>query len=97
MEGEYDDEEKVVFLEKVVNHELCHTFGMRHCIFFTCLMNGTSGYEEASKKVEHLCPICVRKLQLAIEFDMLERYEKLGDEKSLMLAEKIRAVVGEKK
>lgn len=81
-------------LEKVVNHELCHTFAMRHCIYFTCLMNGTNGYDEAVKKVPHLCPVCLRKLQLAIGFDILERYEKMGDEKSLMLAEKIKAVVG---
>lgn len=37
-------------MNKVINHELCHTFGMRHCIYFTCLMNGSNGYEEASGK-----------------------------------------------
>lgn len=51
IEGDIDTEETMVFLGKVINHELCHTFGMRHCIYFTCLMNGTSGYEEAVKKI----------------------------------------------
>lgn len=72
-------------VKKVVNHELCHTFGMRHCIYYTCLMNGSNGYNEASTKDSHLCPICTRKLQYAIGFDFVERYEKmgkLGDEKS---------------
>lgn len=52
-------------------------------------MNGTSGYEEAVKKIEHLCPVCLRKLQGAIDFDIAERYDKLsalGDEKSAELA-----------
>ena len=43
-EGEDETEYNLDFLSKVVNHELCHTFGMRHCIYYTCIMNGTSGY-----------------------------------------------------
>lgn len=74
------------FVIKVVNHELCHTFGMKHCIYHTCLMNGTNQYKEAIQKVPHLCPVCLRKLQLALEFDCVERYEAIADEKSLILA-----------
>lgn len=59
-------------------------------------MNGTSGYEEASRKVKYLCPICIRKLQYAIGFDIADRYEKIDDEKSGELAEKIRDVVDKK-
>lgn len=59
---------------KVVNHELCHTFGMRHCIYYECLMKGSNHYEEAIGKEEHLCPICLRKLQSAIQFDFVERF-----------------------
>ena len=53
-------------------------------------MNGSNLYEEAIVKQPHLCPICIRKLQLALNFEIAERYEALGDEKSLILAEKIR-------
>ena len=62
-------------------------------------MNGTSGYEEAVKKIEYLCPVCLRKLQAAIDFDIAERYDKLsdlGDERCGELAQKIWDVVGKK-
>ena len=26
----------------VMAHETCHMFGMRHCIYFDCLMNGSN-------------------------------------------------------
>jgi archaemetzincin len=80
-EGSEEDEteENVQFLEKVVNHEICHTFGMRHCIYYECLMKGSNGYEEAFSKEEHLCPICTRKLQSALGFDFANRYEALSD------------------
>lgn len=90
-EGEEDESQtNVDFLIKVANHELCHTFGMKHCIFYQCLMNGSNHYEEAVSKEEHLCPVCLRKLQLAISFDFAVRFEQLGDEKSHKLASKIR-------
>lgn len=77
------------FLLKVVNHELCHTFGLRHCIHYTCLMNGSNGYSEAIQKFEHLCPVCLRKLQHNVGFDISERYAGLGDPLSLQLHEAI--------
>ena len=52
-------------------------------------MNGSYSYEESLGKEEHLCPVCVRKLQYALQFDFRERYVALGDEKSKMLALKI--------
>jgi hypothetical protein len=53
-------------------------------------MNGSNGYSEAVTKDEHLCPICIRKLNLELEFDFADRYEALADEKSVLLASKIR-------
>ena len=47
---EDEDEINIGFLERVVLHEICHTFGMRHCIFHQCIMNASSGYEEAIEK-----------------------------------------------
>jgi hypothetical protein len=29
---------------KLLMHELCHVFGLDHCIFYHCLMNGTGGW-----------------------------------------------------
>lgn len=63
---------------------------MKHCIYFTCLMNGSNNYEEASGKIPHICPICLRKLQYELQFDFAERFEARGDEKSLELAQRVR-------
>jgi hypothetical protein len=53
-------------------------------------MNGSNHYEEAVSKFEHLCPICLRKLNIELQFDFADRYEALGDEKSVLMASKIR-------
>lgn len=60
-----------------LTHEICHTFGIMHCIYYTCLMNGCNNLEEAKKQTLYECPVCLRKLQYSIGFDPLERYKKL--------------------
>lgn len=35
---------------KIVAHEICHMFGMRHCVFYHCLMNGAMYSEEEDAK-----------------------------------------------
>jgi archaemetzincin len=47
---------------KTMCHEISHTFGMRHCIFYECIMNGSNKLEEADKKPYTLCAVCLRKL-----------------------------------
>ena len=58
-------------------HEICHMFGMSHCIFYHCIMNGSNHDEEALKRPVILCPVCLRKLQCVIGFDPLKRYQEL--------------------
>ena len=58
-------------------HEICHTFGLSHCIFYQCLMNGSNNIEEQAKRPLIECPVCLRKLQYSIGFEPLERYTKL--------------------
>lgn len=29
---------------KVASHEILHMFGVKHCVFFHCRMNGSDGY-----------------------------------------------------
>ena len=60
-----------------LTHEICHTFGIDHCIYYTCLMNGCNNMDEAKKQPLYECPICLRKLQYSIGFDVLERYKKM--------------------
>jgi len=62
---------------KVLAHETGHMFGMQHCIYFDCLMNGSNHLAEADGKPLHLCPVCLRKLHSAGQIDILDRYRKL--------------------
>jgi archaemetzincin len=61
----------------VALHEICHMFGLGHCIFFKCLMNGTACLQENELRPPHLCPICLHKLQLCIGFDLVVRFQEL--------------------
>jgi archaemetzincin len=60
---------------KVLAHETCHMFGLVHCTFFNCLMNGSNHLAESDRRPLHLCPVCLRKLQWSIGFDVVKRYE----------------------
>lgn len=38
-------------------------------------MNGSNGPHESNSKPIYECPICLRKLQSNLQFDILERYK----------------------
>ena len=60
-------------------HEIVHMFGIEHCIYYECIMNGSNGsFEEAyGEKEKTLCPHCLAKLQMNIKFDTSERHKQL--------------------
>jgi archaemetzincin len=62
----------------VLAHETTHMFGLNHCIFYECLVNGSNSLEEADSCPHHLCPICLRKLHFNVQFDPVTRYEELA-------------------
>jgi archaemetzincin len=62
---------------KVLAHETGHMFGLAHCTFFNCLMNGSNHLAESDRRPLHLCPVCLHKLQWSIGFDVLQRYKAL--------------------
>jgi archaemetzincin len=64
---------------KVLAHEMGHLFGVEHCIWYRCLMNGSDHLAEADARPLHLCPVDLHKLQWSIGFDVLERYRRLKD------------------
>jgi archaemetzincin len=64
---------------KVLAHEACHMFGIEHCIWFRCLMNGSNHLAEADARPLHLCPVDLRKLQWSVGFDVVARYRRLRD------------------
>lgn len=62
---------------KVLVHETGHMFSLQHCIFFRCVMNGSNHLRESDSRPLALCPVCLRKLQLSIGFDYVNRYRRL--------------------
>jgi archaemetzincin len=62
---------------KVLAHEAGHILGLAHCIYFNCLMNGSNHLAESDRRPLHLCPVCLRKLQWSIGFDVVSRYASL--------------------
>jgi len=62
---------------KVLAHETGHLFGIDHCIWYHCLMNGSNHIAEADARPLHLCPVDLRKLHWSVGFDVVERYRRL--------------------
>ncbi|MHC4478289.1 MAG: archaemetzincin [Planctomycetota bacterium] len=73
------DYEKIVLLRscKVLAHETAHMFGLTHCIYFRCVLNGSNHLAESDSRPHHLCPVCLRKLHYSIGFDVANRYGDL--------------------
>jgi archaemetzincin len=62
---------------KVLGHEMGHMFGIKHCVFFECLMSGSNHLGETDARPMHLCPVCLRKLHLSTRCDLIRREEGL--------------------
>lgn len=65
---------------QVLTHEMCHVFGLKHCHFFNCAMNESSSILQAALQPLFLCPICLRKLQKVLQFDVLGRYQAMAEQ-----------------
>ncbi|MHC4482061.1 MAG: archaemetzincin [Planctomycetota bacterium] len=71
--------EKIVLRRscRVLAHETGHMFGLKHCIYFKCVLNGSNHLQESDARPLHLCPVCLRKIQYSIGFDVASRYRNL--------------------
>lgn len=58
-------------------HELGHMFGMAHCQYYECNLNGSNHRQESDRRPLKLCPICLRKLHWNTGMDPEERYRQL--------------------
>ncbi len=72
-----DDKLALLRSFKVLAHESAHMFGMEHCVYLRCIMNGSNHLDETDASPVHLCPVCLRKLQDSIGFNVAERYRAL--------------------
>ena len=75
-----DEDRKRALLRalKVISHETGHVFGIKHCVHFHCLMNGSNGMAETDRAPLHFCPVCLRKLHWSLRFPPVERYQRLS-------------------
>lgn len=64
---------------RVLTHETGHLFGMGHCVYFQCLMNGTNHQAESDATPLFLCPICLRKLHGTQHVDLARRHFELAE------------------
>lgn len=62
---------------KVLAHETAHLLGLAHCVFYSCLMNGSNHLAESDARPLHPCPVDLRKLQHILSFDVTARYRNL--------------------
>lgn len=46
----------------VLAHEVTHLFGIKHCIFAKCLMNGSNHLDESESRPFAICPVDLRKI-----------------------------------
>jgi len=100
------DYEKILLWRscKVLAHETSHMFGLQHCIYFKCVVNGSNHLKESDSRPLHLCPVCLHKLQHSIRFNVVERYSNLFhfyrevgfDDEAQWVAGRLRWIVGEK-
>jgi len=76
----YGDCDTKTFMRRcmaVLCHEVGHLFGLSHCIWWECLMNGSNHDSESDGRPMHLCPMDLAKLQEALGMDLLERERAL--------------------
>lgn len=52
----------VYWSSKTMCHEIGHMFGILHCTYYNCLMNGSMNAAEGKVKPFYFCVICLKKL-----------------------------------
>ncbi|XP_038054756.1 archaemetzincin-2-like [Patiria miniata] len=85
VDAENENEEESIVVDgdllwkllRVATHETSHLFGLNHCVFFECSMNESKSVSEALAQPLVLCPVCLRKMQRFLKFDVLARYRGL--------------------
>ena len=81
-----DTHMELLHLLNTAVHEVLHIFSLDHCSFYLCTMNANTspmasedgdGDGQQLDSPVCLCPICLRKLQYDIGFDISHRYKAL--------------------
>jgi archaemetzincin len=62
---------------RTAGHELGHCFGIDHCVYYACSMQGTGSVIEDARQPPYLCPVDLAKVLRATGADEKERYGTL--------------------
>ncbi len=60
-------------------HELGHCFGLEHCTYYACCMQGSASLAEDARQPPYMCPVCEAKIMLATGADRKERLRKIRE------------------
>ncbi|KAL3438235.1 hypothetical protein BDV09DRAFT_118585 [Aspergillus tetrazonus] len=50
---------------RTVSHELAHCFGLEHCVYYACIMQGSASLAEDARQPPYLCPVDLAKVLAA--------------------------------
>lgn len=64
---------------KTASHEIAHMLGMRHCVTYECVMNGSNNLAELDARPMDLCPPCLEKLCWSTGVGPLDRARRLHE------------------
>lgn len=62
---------------KTAAHEVGHCFGMDHCVYYACAMQGTASLAEDARQPPYLCPVDLVKMLNATGADAIQRYQAI--------------------
>ncbi|KDR81884.1 hypothetical protein GALMADRAFT_240156 [Galerina marginata CBS 339.88] len=62
---------------RTASHELGHCFGIDHCIYYACAMQGSSSLAEDARQPPYLCPVDLAKVLQATSTTAEARYRAL--------------------
>lgn len=64
---------------KTTTHEIGHMFGLKHCIYYECLMMGSNHAADGAKRPAYFCPVCYHKLHKCLNFEHVSKAKAMMD------------------
>ncbi|KAL2008301.1 hypothetical protein VTN00DRAFT_8283 [Thermoascus crustaceus] len=59
---------------RTASHELGHCFGIEHCVYYACVMQGSASLSEDARQPPYLCPVDLAKILCATGMTASQRY-----------------------